>query len=119
MPPPGAAVTSPSAPSKTRRHLDQLTVCGLAGEPRRLRWATGRPDQRETNIADADEAQCLAQTVRGQVDAPAIHARDVIAAAGQDHDRGPVLQQRKVALSRIEAEGEPRLHDQIEPLLQL
>src|SRR6202047_5233037 len=103
--------TLPTLPSEACPHPAQVTVRGLAGEPRRLRRADRWPDQRETNVADADEAQRLAQIGRRHIDASAIHAGDEIAAAGQDYDRGPVLQQRKVALSRIEAEGQPRLDD--------
>ena len=51
---------TPTIPSEACCHFDQQMVRGLAGEPRRLRRADGWANQRETNVADADEAQCLA-----------------------------------------------------------
>jgi hypothetical protein len=51
---------APTIPSEACGHFDQQMVRGLTGEPRRLRRADSWANQRETNVADADEAQCLA-----------------------------------------------------------
>ena len=103
-------IVRPSRPAADAR----LRVrCGSVRRP------GGRSDRHETHVADADEAQRLAQIGGRHVDAAAIHAGDEIAAARQDHDRRPVLEQRQIALRRIEAERQPRLRDDVDPLFQL
>ena len=78
-----------------------------------------RADRHEADVADADETQRLAQIGRCHVDAAAVHAGDEIAAACEDYDRRPVLDEGQVALRRIETERQPGLRDHIDPLLQL
>jgi hypothetical protein len=85
----------------------------------RFSRARGRADRHEAHVADTDEAQRLAQIRRRQVDAATVHAGDEIAAAGQDHNRRPVFQQRHVSLRGIEPERQSGLRDHIDPLFQL
>src|SRR6266702_723604 len=93
-----------SARSETRSDIGEATMCTFACGADRLSRAGRRADRREADVADTDETERLAQIWRRHVDAAAVHAGDEIAAAGEDHNRRPVLEQGQVALHRIKAE---------------
>src|ERR1700724_3183312 len=93
--------------SKTRSDFGEAAVCILPRSTGRLGWAGRRADGHETHVADPDETERLAQIRRRHVHATAVHAGDEIAAAGEDHDGRPVLEQGLVALRRVKAKRQP------------
>src|SRR6478735_7320614 len=112
-------LTRSLARSEPRSDVAEAAVCILPRGMGRLGRAGRRADGHETHVADPDEAEHLAQIRRRHVDAAAVHAGDEIAAAGEDHDRGPVLEEGLVALRRFKAKRQSGLRDHVDPLLQL
>ena len=93
-----------------------------AAAPRGLHLIAGAdswPDGDEAHALDADEPQYIAQIGRRHVDAAPVHSSDEIAAAGENDDGRPVLDETPITLGGTEGEGKTGLHDQVEPLLEL
>src|SRR6266478_991130 len=112
-------VDASTAVSESCSQLGEAAVGALARRSDRLRRSGRRPDRHKTHIVDADKAERLAQIGRRHVDPATVHAGYEIAAACQDDDRWPVLEQRQVSSSRIEAERQSGLRDHVDPVFQL
>src|SRR5215470_909882 len=96
--------------SESRCHLGKPAMGAFTCDTDRLGWSTYRPDWHEAHVANTDEAQDFAQIGCRHVGPAAVDARDVVAAACQDHDCWPVLEQGHIALRGIEPERQSGLN---------